>query len=206
VFQDAYVAEPAVETPVDARRQRTAFPSNFVHSLDATHMIMSAIACKNRGLDFATAHDSFWTHARDIDTMNKVLREQFIKLHKQSLMENLRNEFIERYKDHMIPAKILKEKEVNQEEAELFDSESATLANSLDLADDAEELLDDVVSDPESDDMSLEGTMIQPEESESVEKVGRPRKERWVPIEFPPLPPQSESNITQTRENRCFFY
>jgi DNA-directed RNA polymerase len=144
-----------------------------------------------------------------------VLREQFIKLHQQPLMENLRNEFIERYKDHMIPASVLKEKEeVNLEETELLDSESTTSVNPLDLADEAEDLLDDVVSDPGSDDMSLEGTMIQTEEPEpepvrkrrESKKMGRPRKERWVPIKFLPLPPRSESDTTQVRKNRCFFY
>jgi len=35
------------------RRQRTAFPPNFVHSLDGSHMMMTAVACKKEGLDFA---------------------------------------------------------------------------------------------------------------------------------------------------------
>jgi DNA-directed RNA polymerase len=175
-----------IETPINAQMQRTTFPANFIHSLDATHIITSAITCKEHGLNFAVAHDSYWTHACDIDIMNKVLHEQFIKLHKQPLMENLRNEFIERYRDHMIPASILKEKEVNLEEIELLDSESATLVNSLDLADETEGSSDDVVRRPK--------------------KRGEPRKERWIPIEFPPLPPRSESDITQVGKSRHFFY
>jgi DNA-directed RNA polymerase len=35
------------------KRQRTAFPPNFVHSLDGSHMMMTAIACKKAGLNFA---------------------------------------------------------------------------------------------------------------------------------------------------------
>jgi DNA-directed RNA polymerase len=35
------------------KRQRTAFPPNFVHSLDGTHMMMTAVACKQAGLSFA---------------------------------------------------------------------------------------------------------------------------------------------------------
>lgn len=35
------------------KRQRTAFPPNFVHSLDGSHMMMTAIACKKAGLSFA---------------------------------------------------------------------------------------------------------------------------------------------------------
>jgi hypothetical protein len=38
---------------VDVRKQRTAFPPNFVHSLDGTHMMMTAIACRDAGLRFA---------------------------------------------------------------------------------------------------------------------------------------------------------
>jgi DNA-directed RNA polymerase len=208
-LQRANIAEPTVETPVFTKKQQMAFPSNFVHSLVATHIIMSAIACKRHGISFTAVYDNFWTHACDIDTMNKVLREQFIKLHQQPLMENLRNEFIERYKGHMIPDSILKEKEeVNLEETELLDSESATLMNPSDLADEEEELFDDLTSDPGCDDVSLEGAVIQTEEREPklVENMGKPRKERWVPIEFPPLPPRSESNIIRVRKNRHFLY
>jgi DNA-directed RNA polymerase len=32
--------------PVSSVRQRSAFPPNFVHSLDSTHMIMTALECK----------------------------------------------------------------------------------------------------------------------------------------------------------------
>jgi DNA-directed RNA polymerase len=200
--------------PILSRKQRTAFPSNFVHSLDATHMIMSAITCKEHGLNFAAANDSFWTHACDIDIMNKVLCEQFIKLHKQSIMENLRNEFIERYKDHMIPASVLKK--VSPKKTELLDFESTTLMNPLDLDDEAEDLFDGVVSEPEYDDIPLESTMTQTEEPEPefepVRKKGGTkkreelRKEHWVPIEFPPLPPRKRSDITQAGKNRRFFY
>jgi len=61
---------------------------------------MSAIACNKAGLTFAAVHDSFWTHAADVDTMNVVLREAFIKMHSGNLVEKLREEFVERYKGH----------------------------------------------------------------------------------------------------------
>ncbi|KAK6156636.1 hypothetical protein DH2020_010884 [Rehmannia glutinosa] len=38
---------------VEVRKQRTAFPPNFVHSLDGSHMMMTAIACRDAGLRFA---------------------------------------------------------------------------------------------------------------------------------------------------------
>lgn len=38
---------------VMVNRQKTAFPPNFVHSLDGSHMMMTAVACKKAGLNFA---------------------------------------------------------------------------------------------------------------------------------------------------------
>lgn len=68
-------------------------------------MLMTALACTNEvspPLVFASVHDSFWTHAATVDEMNKSIREQFIALHSQPIMDNLRNEFLERYKDHVV--------------------------------------------------------------------------------------------------------
>ncbi|QHO16636.1 DNA-directed RNA polymerase 2A [Arachis hypogaea] len=42
---------------VMAKRQRTSFPPNFVHSLDGTHMMMAAATCKKEGLNFAVKEE-----------------------------------------------------------------------------------------------------------------------------------------------------
>ncbi|XP_066398076.1 DNA-directed RNA polymerase 2B, chloroplastic/mitochondrial-like isoform X1 [Miscanthus floridulus] len=78
---------------VMVKRQRTAFPPNFVHSLDGSHMMMTAVACKRQGLNFAGVHDSYWTHACDVDTMNKILREKFVELYGTPILENLLESF-----------------------------------------------------------------------------------------------------------------
>ncbi|XP_043705824.1 DNA-directed RNA polymerase 3, chloroplastic-like isoform X2 [Telopea speciosissima] len=78
---------------VDAKRQRTAFPPNFVHSLDGSHMMMTAIACKDAGLHFVGVHDSFWTHACDVDKMNQILREKFVELYSMPVLEKLLESF-----------------------------------------------------------------------------------------------------------------
>ncbi|KAK9063780.1 hypothetical protein SSX86_017652 [Deinandra increscens subsp. villosa] len=78
---------------VMVKRQRTAFPPNFVHSLDGSHMMMTAIACKEAGLSFAGVHDSFWTHACDVDQMNQILREKFVELYDAPILENLLESF-----------------------------------------------------------------------------------------------------------------
>ncbi|KAI4206735.1 MAG: hypothetical protein LQ346_000924 [Caloplaca aetnensis] len=90
--------------PVDRRKQLQAFPPNFIHSLDATHMFLSALQCEKQGLTFTAVHDSFWTHASEVETMNHVLRDAFIKMHSEDIMGRLRSEFVIRYKDCMYMA------------------------------------------------------------------------------------------------------
>jgi len=74
----------------DTRKSATAFPPNFVHSLDSSHMMMTANACAKAGLSFAAVHDSFWTHACDVDVMNAIIREEFVKLYEAPHLENLK--------------------------------------------------------------------------------------------------------------------
>lgn len=78
---------------IDVKRQRTAFPPNFVHSLDGSHMMMTAVACGDAGLHFAGVHDSYWTHACDIDRMNLILRQKFVELYNMPILENLLESF-----------------------------------------------------------------------------------------------------------------
>ncbi|KHN98463.1 DNA-directed RNA polymerase [Metarhizium album ARSEF 1941] len=84
--------------PVNKRKQLQGFPPNFIHSLDASHMLLSALRCHEQGLDFAAVHDSFWTHAADIDTMNGILREAFIRIHEEDVVGRLAAEFKARHK------------------------------------------------------------------------------------------------------------
>ncbi|EOY31497.1 DNA/RNA polymerases superfamily protein isoform 2 [Theobroma cacao] len=77
------------DSVVEVRKQRTAFPPNFVHSLDGSHMMMTAVACRDAGLHFAGVHDSFWTHACDVEKMNQILREKFVELYSMPVLENL---------------------------------------------------------------------------------------------------------------------
>lgn len=92
------LSEPHQHNPVSKRKQLQGFPPNFVHSLDATHMLLSALHCDELGLTFAAVHDSFWTHASDIDTMNHVLRDAFIRIHSEDVVGRLAAEFRARYR------------------------------------------------------------------------------------------------------------
>jgi len=60
-------------------------------------MLLSALKCDDLGLSFAAVHDSFWTHAADIDTMNGVLRDAFVQIHSEDVIGRLAAEFEVRY-------------------------------------------------------------------------------------------------------------
>ena len=74
-----------------------AFPPNFIHSLDASHMFLSALKCNELGLDFAAVHDSYWTHAADVPKMGQVLRDCFVRMHQEDVVGRLAAEFEARY-------------------------------------------------------------------------------------------------------------
>lgn len=55
-------------------KQKNAFPPNFVHSLDSSHMMLTSLYCERAGLTFISVHDCYWTHACTVPTMNRVRR------------------------------------------------------------------------------------------------------------------------------------
>ncbi|XP_057697349.1 DNA-directed RNA polymerase, mitochondrial [Corythoichthys intestinalis] len=81
----------------DTVKQKNAFPPNFIHSLDSTHMMLTALHCHSFGLTFVSVHDCFWTHALTVDTMNKVCREQFVALHNQPILQELSDFLLHKY-------------------------------------------------------------------------------------------------------------
>ncbi|KAL6796764.1 hypothetical protein J3E68DRAFT_401769 [Trichoderma sp. SZMC 28012] len=105
--------------PVNRRKQLQGFPPNFIHSLDASHMLLSALECDARGLDFAAVHDSFWTHAGDLDVMNEVLRDAFIRIHEEDVVGRLGAEFEARHQGSIYLAKIDPDTPVAQKIKEL---------------------------------------------------------------------------------------
>ncbi|XP_059775002.1 DNA-directed RNA polymerase, mitochondrial isoform X2 [Balaenoptera ricei] len=78
-------------------KQKNGFPPNFIHSLDSSHMMLTALHCYRKGLTFVSVHDCFWTHAADVAVMNQVCREQFVRLHSQPILHNLSRFLIKRF-------------------------------------------------------------------------------------------------------------
>ena len=100
-LQTISIVERTAADPVHKGKQVQAFPPNFIHSLDATHMFLTALKCHEVDISFASIHDSFWTHAGDVNTMNRIIRDAFIRMHSEDIIGRLAAEFRARYKGYM---------------------------------------------------------------------------------------------------------
>lgn len=78
-------------------KQKTAFPPNYVHSLDSCHMMLTSLFCECEAITFVSVHDCFWTHPSTVDEMNRICRDQFVALHSEPLLQNLGNHFVKRF-------------------------------------------------------------------------------------------------------------
>ena len=58
--------------------------ANFIHSLDAAHLVLTInrLACEENLTHFGVVHDSYAVHGCDILKLNRVLREEFVQMHK----------------------------------------------------------------------------------------------------------------------------
>ena len=71
--------------------------ANLIHSIDGTHMLMSASSAHKVRLAYGGIHDCALTHASDIPELSSVLRDTFIELHKPDRIGILYEEWKNRY-------------------------------------------------------------------------------------------------------------
>ncbi|KPA79160.1 putative mitochondrial mitochondrial DNA-directed RNA polymerase [Leptomonas pyrrhocoris] len=76
-----YARIPGDSIAPASRKQLTAIAPNLIHSLDATHLAMTALEMQHQGLSMMAVHDSYWTYACDLPKLSQVLREQFVNLY-----------------------------------------------------------------------------------------------------------------------------
>lgn len=103
LLQRVNLTKDGDDLPIHKSRQATAFPPNYIHSMDSSHMLLTALEMDRRGLTFSAVHDSFWTHACDVDEMNTALRDVFVDLYSQPLLERLKESWEKRYPDLVFP-------------------------------------------------------------------------------------------------------
>jgi DNA-directed RNA polymerase len=81
---------------LNANKQANGVAPNFVHSMDASHMVSTINQCLDIGIqDFCMIHDSYGTHAGRVEALQNELRDAFIKQYTPNVLENLRQELME---------------------------------------------------------------------------------------------------------------
>ena len=71
---------------IDKRRMAQAIAPNFVHSLDAAHMLRTVEFLTDRGrtdMHLSMVHDSYATHAADVETLSMALRQAFVEMYNE---------------------------------------------------------------------------------------------------------------------------
>ncbi|KAI6123071.1 hypothetical protein EV401DRAFT_2196047 [Pisolithus croceorrhizus] len=86
-LQTVYISDPNSPAEVNSVKQASAFPPNFIHSLDATHMMLTALSGMKG----------------NIDQMSAIIRDTFIALHSSDILGKLEVESKARYADYKVP-------------------------------------------------------------------------------------------------------
>lgn len=80
---------------IDKRRMAAGIAPNFVHACDAAHMVSTVVRCADAGVwHFAMIHDSFGTHAGNIDVLAEHLRGAFVEQYSVDVLGLLREELV----------------------------------------------------------------------------------------------------------------
>ena len=82
---------------IDKIKQRNAAAPNFIHSLDASHLMFTVLAGVEDGIeDFLLIHDSFATHMADTQRFFYLIREQFVAMYEHfDVMQDLHDSTFE---------------------------------------------------------------------------------------------------------------
>lgn len=80
---------------LNKRRQASGISPNFVHSLDSSHLMATVNTLTANGVySFACIHDSFGTHAADVDVLHKAIRQAFVEQYTPDVLARFREELI----------------------------------------------------------------------------------------------------------------
>ena len=78
--------------------------AHLVHSMDAAHMMRTINRLHAEGIrHFAMVHDSYGVHASDVDVLNRVLREEFVRIYSEPVLQNFLDEQRKAHRDITLP-------------------------------------------------------------------------------------------------------
>jgi DNA-directed RNA polymerase len=74
---------------ISAQKQVNGIAANLVHSMDGAHMMLTTNRLYAAGIrHFAMVHDSYGVHAADVDLLNRLLREEFVRIYSEPVLQN----------------------------------------------------------------------------------------------------------------------
>jgi len=83
-------------TKLDRRRQTLGISPNFVHSCDASHMMLTTCLAAENGIEsFAMIHDSYGTHAGQAAILAAALRQAFVDQYSGDVLADFRQQLVE---------------------------------------------------------------------------------------------------------------
>lgn len=81
---------------LNSRKQALGISPNYVHSLDAAHLMRTVMHCAADGMtSFAMIHDSYGCHAGHATRLRDNLRVAFVEQYSGNVLERFRNELLE---------------------------------------------------------------------------------------------------------------
>lgn len=92
VLQKINVKVPNSKLKLNSAKQRRGMAPNFIHSLDASHMMLTLVQFRN---DVRMIHDSYACHAGRMEELSIILRQTFVDMHKDNLIVTLKKELEE---------------------------------------------------------------------------------------------------------------
>lgn len=76
---------------IDVNRMCNGVSPNFVHSMDACHMMHTVLNAHSKGVkSFALIHDDYGTHACDTETLHYCIRESFRWLYSHDVLQSFK--------------------------------------------------------------------------------------------------------------------
>lgn len=80
----------------NTRRNALGISPNVIHSFDASHMMSTVNGMLDAGITgYAMVHDSYGTHACDVQEMAIILREQFVEMYQQDQLAIFRQQLVD---------------------------------------------------------------------------------------------------------------
>lgn len=99
----AFFLNEPIKNKLSKAKQAQGVSPNFIHSCDASHMMLTTVRAKQEGLyNFAMIHDSFGVCAGECERMFHLVRETFVEMYDEiDVFENFRNEVLEQLSEKL---------------------------------------------------------------------------------------------------------